>query len=55
MATLAEVGIDFDQVTEELLDKGIASFATAFDKLLAALAREQQQLNQPAAAAPSHP
>jgi transaldolase len=36
-AGLADLGVDFDAVTEELQVEGVAAFATSFDKLLAAL------------------
>jgi transaldolase len=44
MASLAAAGIDIDQVTDELLDKGIATFSAAFDKLLAALDRKVHEI-----------
>jgi transaldolase len=34
MSQLEEVGIDMQQVTDELIDEGVKSFADAFDKLL---------------------
>ena len=34
MAQLEEVGIDMQQVTDELIDEGVESFADDFDKLL---------------------
>jgi len=37
MATLAEVGVDFDAVTATLLDDGVRLFADAFDELLRAV------------------
>ena len=56
MDTLAEVGIPLDEVTDELLQKGVESFSTSFDKLLTALEHERQRLVGPAtAAAASHP
>ncbi|MEZ4770967.1 MAG: transaldolase family protein [Caldilineales bacterium] len=50
---LAELGIDLDQITGDLLDAGVKSFADDFEKLLKAIAKERQRLssrNQPAAA-----
>jgi len=37
MATLAEVGVDFDAVTATLVDDGVRLFADAFDELLRAV------------------
>ena len=37
MANLAKAGIDIDQVTSQLLEEGVAAFATAFDKLMTSL------------------
>lgn len=37
MGQLAEVGVDMDQVTQDLLDAGVKAFADAFAKLLAGL------------------
>ncbi len=36
-ANLADLGIDFDAITDELQVEGVASFASAFDGLLAAI------------------
>jgi transaldolase/glucose-6-phosphate isomerase len=44
LAQLAAVGISLDQVTAELLDKGVRAFSTAFDKLLTGLAQERDRL-----------
>ena len=38
-SALAAFGIDMDQVTSELQEQGVASFAASFDQLLAALER----------------
>jgi transaldolase len=38
LATLPELGIDLDRVTDELEDEGIQKFSQPFDQLLAALA-----------------
>jgi transaldolase len=40
-AKLASLGIDFDAITEELQVEGVASFAGAFDGLLAAIEAQQ--------------
>ncbi|MEA3503057.1 MAG: transaldolase [Actinomycetota bacterium] len=40
-AKLASLGIDFDAITEELQVEGVASFAGAFDGLLAAIETQQ--------------
>ena len=37
MARLADVGIDFDDVTRTLEEEGVASFCKSFDELLQAL------------------
>lgn len=37
-ATLAAIGIDFDEITDELLVEGVMKFADSFDELLDALA-----------------
>ncbi len=41
---LADVGIDFNAVTEKLLADGVAAFAQSFDELLAAIAKKQDEL-----------
>jgi transaldolase len=38
---LAEIGISLRQVTQELQDEGVASFAKSFDDLISALAKKQ--------------
>ena len=43
-ADLAEVGIDMDDVAEQLEREGVASFATAFDELIAALEEKAASL-----------
>ncbi|HVP20886.1 MAG TPA: transaldolase [Anaerolineaceae bacterium] len=40
---LAEVGIDLDQVTQQLEDEGVQKFNTAFEQLLAAI-REKREI-----------
>jgi transaldolase len=42
--TLAEVGIDLRQVTEQLEDEGIEKFAKPFNQLLAALEKKRDEL-----------
>ena len=37
MASLAEVGVDFGDVTDTLLDEGVEKFVVPFDRLLASL------------------
>ena len=41
MAEAKRLGIDIDQVTDTLVEEGVASFAKAFDDLLAAIAKKQ--------------
>ncbi|MFL6208737.1 MAG: transaldolase [Pyrinomonadaceae bacterium] len=41
---LAEVGISLRQVTQELQDEGVASFAKSFDDLIGALAKKQSAM-----------
>ncbi|PYS89828.1 MAG: transaldolase [Acidobacteria bacterium] len=40
LSRLAEVGISLRQVTQELQDEGVASFAKSFDELISALAKK---------------
>lgn len=44
LTRLAELGIDLDKITQMLLDDGVASFAKAFESLLASIAEKQQRL-----------
>ena len=44
LADLAAVGVDLDDVTDQLEREGVASFAKAFDELLAALGAKADQL-----------
>ncbi len=44
-AELARVGVDFNAVTDKLLDDGVKSFADAFDALLASVARRRAELS----------
>ncbi len=41
---LAELGIDFDAVTQKLLDDGVAAFARSFESLLDSIAHKREQL-----------
>ena len=40
---LSNLGIDVDAITEELQVEGVASFAGAFDTLLAAIEAQQER------------
>lgn len=44
LADLATVGIDIDEVTDELEDEGVASFAESFDKLITSLGEKADAL-----------
>ena len=44
--TLAEVGVDMDDVTRVLEEEGLASFSKSFDELLGVLDHKAQQLRQ---------
>ena len=46
MAQLAEVGIDFRDVTDKLLVDGLASFQKSFDSLMAGLERKTKSLGR---------
>ncbi len=46
MAQLAEVGIDFGDVTDKLLVDGLASFQKSFDSLIAGLERKTKSLGR---------
>ena len=47
MAQLAELGIDFRDVTDKLLTDGLASFQKSFDSLIAGLERKTKSLGRP--------
>ena len=47
MASLGDLGIDFDEITDRLLDEGVRLFVEAFDSLLAAV--EQTAAGSPGA------
>lgn len=51
MAELAAIGIELDEVTDQLLAEGVEKFAVPFDQLLASLA--ERMARQPAAAVAS--
>src|SRR5688572_16000172 len=50
MDQLAELGIDFRQVTDKLLVDGLASFQKSFDSLIAGLERKTKTLGRPVGA-----
>jgi transaldolase len=47
MEQLAEIGIDFNDVTDKLLVDGLASFQKSFDSLIAGLERKTKTLGRP--------
>ena len=47
MEQLAEIGIDFNDVTKKLLVDGLASFQKSFDSLIAGLERKTKTLGRP--------
>jgi len=47
MEQLAEVGVDFNDVTNKLLVDGLASFQKSFDSLIAGLERKTKTLGRP--------
>jgi transaldolase/glucose-6-phosphate isomerase len=53
MSALSALGISLDEVTDHLLDQGIATFSKAFDQLLAALDRQVHEVLGTAGAAAS--
>ena len=50
MEQLAEIGVDFNDVTNRLLVDGLASFQKSFDSLIAGLERKTKTLGRPIAA-----
>ena len=44
LTRLAALGIDLEQVTQQLLDEGVASFAKSFESLLAGLEQKRSQM-----------
>ena len=50
MDQLADIGIDFRDVTDKLLVDGLASFQKSFDSLIAGLERKTKTLGRPVAA-----
>jgi transaldolase len=51
MTQLAELGIDFRDVTDKLLTDGLASFQKSFDSLIGGLERKTKTLGRPVGAA----
>ncbi len=49
MAALAHAGIAIDEVTQELLDEGVAAFSKSFDALLGSLDHKRAALRGPSA------
>jgi transaldolase len=44
LARLAEMGVDLDAITQQLLEDGVASFAKSFESLMESIARKREQL-----------
>jgi transaldolase/glucose-6-phosphate isomerase len=55
LAGLAAAGIDFEKVTQKLLDAGVKSFGDSYDKLIAAIAAEVPKLRPVQGGAPAGP
>lgn len=56
MEALAEVGVDFDHVTEQLLHEGVRKFIDPYDRLMAVLAdRRRDLLSRETASVAVHP
>jgi transaldolase len=51
IAQLADVGVDFREVTDKLLVDGLASFQKSFESLVAGLERKTKTLGRPVGAA----
>ena len=51
MEQLAEIGVDFNDVTDKLLTDGLASFQKSFDSLIAGLEQKTKSLGRSTAAA----
>lgn len=51
LAKLAEVGIDLDQVTDELLEEGLKKFADSFDSLMNSIQTKCEKLKEQTAPA----
>ncbi len=47
LAQLAELGVDLEAITQDLLDDGVAGFAASFDSLLASIQGKVDQLRGP--------
>lgn len=50
LARLADVGIDLDQVTDELLEEGLVKFSDAFDNLMDSIKSKADSMRKPAGA-----
>jgi len=46
IARLADLGIDFDEITDVLLDEGVAAFAQAFGNLMFSIEEKRRHLRQ---------
>ena len=44
LATLADLGVDLDAITQELQDEGVAKFAQSFQSLMSTIAEKQDRL-----------
>lgn len=44
LASLAEIGVDLDAITQQLQDDGVASFAGSFDSLMASIREKYRRL-----------
>jgi transaldolase len=44
LARLSKLGVDLDEITQQLLEDGVASFAKSFASLMESIARKQEQL-----------
>jgi transaldolase/glucose-6-phosphate isomerase len=58
MTSLARAGISLDEITEQLLNEGVHSFSSAFDKLMAAIEQKREaviaRLAEPGEAGTTH-
>jgi transaldolase/glucose-6-phosphate isomerase len=50
MAALARTGISIDDVTQQLLDEGVAAFSKSFDALMASIAQKRAAVRARSAA-----
>jgi transaldolase len=44
MTSLANVGVDFDAITDQLLQDGVKAFADSFDAVVSTLDRKRKQM-----------